>query len=79
MTQRQAVPAAPVPFEAYATHFDDLFIRANQRQAFRQYLEGVLLPPERNKTLTALANAEPLVGAQSASAQAFQWFLSEST
>jgi len=79
MTQRQAVPAAPGPLEAYATHFDDLFTRANQRQAFRQYLEGVLLPTERNKTLTALANAEPIVGAQSASAQAFQWFLSEST
>jgi len=79
MTQRRAVSAAPGPLEAYATHFDDLFTRANQRHAFRQYLEGVLLPTERNKTPTALANAEPIVRAQSASAQAFQWFLSEST
>jgi len=79
MTQRQAVPAAPGPLEAYAMHFDDLFTRANQRTAFRQYLEGLLLPAERNKTLTALANVEPIIGAQNASAQAFQWFLSEST
>jgi len=79
MTQRQAVPAAPGPLEAYATRFDDLFTRANQRTAFRQYLEGVLLPAERNKTLTALANTEPIVGAQRREAQSLQWFLSEST
>jgi len=79
MTQRHAVPAAPGPLEVYATRFDDLFSRANQRRAFRQYLEGVLLPAERNKTLTALANTEPIIGAQCAGAQAFQWFLSEST
>jgi len=79
MTQRQAVPAAPGPLEEYAVHFDQLFNRANQRHAFRQYLEGVLLPTERNKTLTALANAEPIIGAQNASAQSLQWFLSEST
>ncbi len=34
---------------------------------------------ERNKTLTALANAEPVVGAQRPAAQRLQWFLSEST
>jgi SRSO17 transposase len=38
-----------------------------------------LLPTERNKTLTALANTEPLVGAQRKEAQGLQWFLSEST
>jgi len=79
MTQRQAVAAAPGPLEGYAVHFDQLFNRANQRQAFRQYLEGLLLPAERNKTLTALANAEPIIGAQNASARSLQWFLSEST
>jgi hypothetical protein len=26
-----------------------------QREGFRRYLEGLLLPEERNKTLTALA------------------------
>jgi hypothetical protein len=79
MTQRQPVPAAPGPLEDYTTHFDALFSQANQRRAFRHYLEGLLLPAERNKTLTALANTEPIVGAQSPQAQALQWFLSEST
>jgi hypothetical protein len=36
------------------------------------------LPAERNKTLTALANTEPVVGAQRKEAQSLQWFLSES-
>jgi hypothetical protein len=78
MTIRQAVPAAPGPLEEYAVHFDLLFGKANQRHGFRQYLAGVLLPAERNKTLTALANTEPIVGAQRPEAQALQWFLSES-
>lgn len=79
MTQRQAAAPAPRPLEAYAQSFDDLFDRRNQREAFRRYLEGLLLPAERNKTLTALANAEPIVGAQQGRVQALQWFLSEST
>jgi hypothetical protein len=79
MTKRHAVPAAPGPLEDYVVHFDDLFAKANQRHAFRQYLEGVLLPAERNKTLTALANTEPIIGAQRPEVQSLQWFLSEST
>lgn len=73
------VPPIPDPLEAYAAQFDDLFTRANQRAGFRQYLAGLLLPAERNKTLTALANAEPVVGAQHPAVQRLQWFLSEST
>jgi SRSO17 transposase len=72
-------PPIPEPLERYAAQFDDLFTRASQRQAFRQYLVGLLLPAERNKTLTALANAEPIVGAQHPIVQRLQWFLSEST
>ena len=72
-------PPIPDPLERYATQFDDRFSRANQRQGFRQYLAGLLLPAERNKTLTALANVEPVVGAQRPAAQRLQWFLSEST
>ena len=72
-------PPIPQPLEAYAAQFDDLFPRASQRLAFRQYLAGLLLPAERNKTLTALANTEPVVGAQAPAAQRLQWFLSEST
>jgi len=79
MTQRRAVAPAPGPLEDYAVHFDVLFSQANQRHAFRQYLEGLLIPAERNKTLTALANVEPILGAQSPEAQSLQWFLSEST
>jgi DDE superfamily endonuclease len=79
MSSRLPVPPAPAPLEAYTQHFDALFAKRNQRDAFRRYLEGLLLPTERNKTLTALANTEPVVGAQHAKAQGLQWFLSEST
>ena len=72
-------PPIPDPLETYAAQFDDLFPRASQRDGFRQYLAGLLLPAERNKTLTALANVEPVVGAQAPEAQRLQWFLSEST
>jgi len=72
-------PPIPDPLEQYAARFDDLFSRTNQRDGFRQYLAGLLLPAERTKTLTALANTEPVVGAQAPAAQRLQWFLSEST
>jgi SRSO17 transposase len=64
--------------EEYATRFDGLFRARAQREGFRRYLEGLLLPAERNKTLTALANTEPVAGAQRKEAQSLQWFLSES-
>ena len=79
MTTRQPATPTAGPLEAYVQAFDDLFDRRPQREAFRRYLEGLLLPAERNKTLTALANAEPIIGAQQAPVQALQWFLSEST
>lgn len=73
------IPPVPAPLATYAAHFDGLFTRPSQRGAFRQYLAGLLRPAERNKTLTALANTEPVVGAQRPAAQRLQWFLSEST
>lgn len=79
MTKRLPVEPAPGPLEDYAQSFDDLFATLAQRQAFRRYLEGLLLPTERNKTLRALANTEPVVGAQRKEAQGLQWFLSESS
>jgi DDE superfamily endonuclease len=79
MTRRLPATPAPGPLEDYAARFDDLFGTLAQRQAFRRYLEGLLLPTERNKTLTALANTEPVVGAQRKEAQGLQWFLSESS
>lgn len=79
MTKRLPVASAPAPLEEYSERFDELFSLRNQRECFRRYLEGLLLPAERNKTLTALANTEPVIGAQHARAQGLQWFLSEST
>jgi SRSO17 transposase len=79
MTIRLPVSPAPGPLEPFAQHFDLFFPKRSQRQAFRDYLAALLLPTERNKTLTALANTEPIVGAQAAPAQRLQWFLSEST
>src|SRR5215207_9105236 len=64
MTRRYPVSPAPGPLEDYAECFDALFGARAQRHSFRRYLEGLLLPAERNKTLTALANTEPVAGAQ---------------
>ena len=47
MTKRIDIPQAPEPLEAYAEHFDDRLEKSNQREAFRWYLEGLLLPSER--------------------------------
>jgi len=78
MTKRSPVSPAPGPLEDYAQRFDDLFGARAQRHAFRRYLDGSLLAAERNKTSTALANTEPVIGAQRKEAQSLQWFLSES-
>ena len=77
MTQRVACPPAPGPLEDFAARFDELFGTLAQRRGFRDYLQGLLSPRERNKTLTALAGAEPVVGAQHPDVQRLQFFLSE--
>jgi hypothetical protein len=79
MTKRLPCPPAPGPLEDYAAQLDPLFGSLAQRRSLRAYLQGLLLPRDRNKTLTALAGAEPVVGAQHAAVQGLQWFLSEST
>jgi hypothetical protein len=45
---------------------------------FREYLAGLLVPRDRNKTLTALAGAELVAEAGSSAVQVLQFFLSES-
>ncbi|HEX6555515.1 MAG TPA: IS701 family transposase [Ktedonobacteraceae bacterium] len=78
MTRRIDVMPAPAPLENYVEHFDPFFGKSNQREGFRRYIEGLLLPSERHKTLTGLTNTEPIIGAQAPRAQKLQWFLSES-
>jgi SRSO17 transposase len=77
MTPPRPCPPAPGPLEAYAAHFDPLFRRLAQRTAFRTYLAGLLAPRDRNKTLTALAGAEPVVQAQAPEVQRLQYFVAE--
>jgi hypothetical protein len=78
MTKPRSCPPAPGPLEGYAARFDDLFTHVAQRRGFRDYLAGLLAPRDRNKTLTALAGAEPVTGAGHPVVQRLQFFLSES-
>jgi SRSO17 transposase len=78
MTKRLPCPPAPGPLEEYAAQFDAGLCTLAQRRAFRKYLQGLLLPRDRHKTLTGLLGTEPVVGAQAASVQRLQFFLSES-
>ena len=77
MSARQPCPPAPGPLEAFAAQFGSLFGSLGRRRSFRHYLSGLLAPRDRNKTLTALAGAEPVVQAQSPEAQRLQYCLSE--
>jgi hypothetical protein len=79
MSKRRSARAAPGLLEEYSQAFDSLFSKVSQRDGFRQYLVGLLLPAERNKTLTGLVNSEPVVGAQERRVQSLQWYVSEST
>jgi hypothetical protein len=44
----------------------------------RDYVAALLAPRDRNKTLTALAEAEPVTGASHREVQRLQWFVSQS-
>src|SRR6266704_7200473 len=78
MTKPKPCPRAPGALEEYAARFDDLFTHVAQRRGFREYLAGLLAPRDRNKTLTALAGAEPVAGAGHRSVQRLQFLFSES-
>jgi hypothetical protein len=77
VTKRLPCPPAPGPLEAYASQFDDRLGTLAQRRGFREYLQGLLLPRDRHKTLTGLVGTEPVVGAQAPSVQRLQFFVSE--
>src|SRR5438034_5725115 len=79
MTKRLPCPPAPGPLEEYAERFDDRLGTLAQRRGFREYLQGLLLPRDRHKTLTGLVGTEPIVGAQAPSVQRLQFFVSESS
>src|SRR3954468_9041832 len=78
MTRRLPCPPAPGPLEEYAAQYDDRLGTLARRRGFREYLQGLLLPHERQKTLTGLVGTEPVVGAQAPLVQRLQFFLSES-
>jgi SRSO17 transposase len=71
-------PTMPAPLEQYAHAFDDLFHTRIQRQRFRDYLAGLLLPRDRNMTLTALVGAQPITQAHTGPVQQVLYFLTES-
>jgi hypothetical protein len=63
----------PGSLEDYAARFDDPFGGLAQRRV--PGVPGRLLAPrDRNKTLTALAGAEPVTGAQHPAVQRLQFF-----
>ena len=78
MTKPIAVRLRRVRWRSTRPGFDDLFTHIAQRRGFREYLAGLLAPRERNKTLTALAGAEPVTGSKLPAVQRLQFFLSES-
>jgi hypothetical protein len=74
MIKHSPVSPTPGPLEDHSQSLDSLCGARAQRQGFRRYLEGLLLPAERTETLTALDNTELVVEAQHAQAQSLQWF-----
>ena len=56
---RKPTPPTTEAIDQFCARFDDLFARYEERQALRQYLIGLLLPREHNKTLVELATIVP--------------------
>jgi hypothetical protein len=57
------------PLEAFAARFDDLFACMMHHRSFHADLPGLLLPRDRNKTLTAHVGLDPILQAQNAAVQ----------
>ncbi len=73
-TPRLPVDPAPAPLQEHACCFDDLFGSRAGRRGFRDCLAGLLAPPDRSKTLTALAGTEPGTGSRHREAQRSEHF-----
>src|SRR5262249_1776989 len=58
-TKRKPTTPTTQAVDQFCAKLDDLFNRRAARQAFRQYLIGLLLPREHNKALTVLASLAP--------------------
>src|SRR5258707_14610027 len=58
-TPRKPTPPTTAAIDQFCAAFDDLFVRFEERTALRQYLIGLLLPREHNKTLVKLAAIVP--------------------
>ena len=58
-TARKPTPPTTEAIDQFCAPFDELFARYEERQALRQYLIGLLLPREHNKTLVELASIVP--------------------
>jgi SRSO17 transposase len=56
---RKPTPPTTEAIDTFCASFDDLFVRFEERRALRQYLIGLLLPREHNKTLVELASIVP--------------------
>jgi len=59
MTERRPRPAAPGPLESCVARVGPVLGTLAQRPGFREYLQGLLLPHDFNKTLIAVAGSEP--------------------
>jgi SRSO17 transposase len=58
-TPRKAIPPTTEAIDQFCNAFDPLFGRSEEREAVRQYLIGLLLPREHNKTIVELAAIVP--------------------
>src|SRR5262245_48304635 len=71
-TPRKPTPPTTTAIDQFCSHFDELFARYEERRALRQYLIGLRLPREHNKTLVELGAIVP-----GADRQRLQQFLVE--
>lgn len=58
-TPRKPTAPTTAAIDQFCARFDDQFARYEERTALRQYLIGLLLPREHNKTLVELAAIVP--------------------